>query len=69
MTPVTAPPVQVPKRAIVLNLAELEVIDHALSDLIIDSWGGAQDTPGFYTARGKIGEALGACQLEHRKVS
>lgn len=69
MTPVTIPPALTPKRAIVLNLHELEVIDRALADLAIDTYGHAEDTPGFHTARGKIGEALGACQLERRKVS
>lgn len=61
------PPAPTPKRAVVLELPELEVISRALADLAVDTWGGIKAVPGWETARAKINEALDLC-LAQRKA-
>lgn len=50
-----------PKRAVLLDLQELELVSRALADMAIDTWGGIRQNPAFTSARRKIEEALTLC--------
>ena len=61
-------PVFLPRRAVLLELAELETIELALSDWAIDTWGGAIRNPGYATARQKLQDALRSIEIERKQA-
>lgn len=56
------------QRALVFDLAELEVLALALTDWAIDTWGGALANPGYATAQEKIRNAIHAIDIERKQA-
>lgn len=57
-----------PRRALLFDLAELEVLELALTDWAIDTWGGATRNPGYATAQAKIQAAIRCIAIERTQA-